>query len=1047
MYHLPRGLYQTLLTRRLAEQLRTLPSGLREATRELRKAELPDRLAWHVGRLVLEALEGIPEAERLQEGPRLIGRLITTLAETRQDLRWSEDDLLPEERPRLLEAIRSMQPSDEPEDLKVPLVPLLDTTLLTHAPGEPRLQSQLQSEIHSADRIDLIVAFIRRTGLLPLAAALEAHVEAGRPLRVLTTTYTGTTELAALEHLRSMGAQVKVSYDHSAERLHAKAWLFHRASGFGTAFIGSSNMTHQAQVTGLEWNVRVAQARNPEVIAKMAAAFESHWEGGDFELFDAADFRARVASQRKEDGQLLLSPVELRPEPFQARMLEQLAVARLQGHHRNLLVSATGTGKTVMAALDYVRLRTQLARARLLFVAHRQEILDQSLRTFRHALGEAYFGELWVGGTRPTAFTHVFASIQSLNASSLEHLARDHFDVVIIDEFHHAAAASYRRLLDHLRPKELLGLTATPERADGQDITSWFGGRVAAEMRLWDAIDQRRLVPFAYYGLQLEGMDFRDVAWRRQGGYDAEGLTRVLTADDALALQVLRELDRLTEGARDVRALGFCVSVSHARFMARIFRERGVAATALWGETPEDERRQALQDLAAGRLAVIFSVDLFNEGVDIPEVDTLLLLRPTDSPVLFLQQLGRGLRRPQGPWSPGRKIKTHCTVLDFVGQHRREFRLERRYQALLGCSRSTLRQHLEEDFPYLPAGCHLVLDPIARETVLTHLKAAVPSRWAAKARELAEMTRAQGPQTLTTFLAHTGLELPEIYDGQGHGWSRLQEEASIPLPPAGPLEDILREACSRLLHVDDVERLDTWLKWLERPQPPDVTRLSPRERRLLRMLTSQMLGSSKLRGEAYRDLGLEEGARLIWQHPRVWFELRDLLPVLRDRISHVTYTLTGFPDLPLQVHARYARVEIMAAFGEGRGARSPLWQTGVHWQEAHRCDLLAFTLDKDTGYFSPTTRYRDYAISREFIHWESQSTTRAESRTGRRYQHHQAMGSHVLLFARMTQDDAFSLLGTAQYVRHTGERPMAITWKLDVPLPGDLYQAYRAVGG
>ncbi len=471
-----------------------------------------------------------------------------------------------------------------------------------------------------------------------------------------------------------------MSYDTSTTRLHAKAWLFHRHSGFSTAYIGSSNLTYSAQVSGLEWNVRVSGARNPDVIDKVAAVFESYWNSGDFVPYDAETFAAQVSSVTPGPS-IIISPIEVRPEPFQERLLEQIALARERGHHRNLLVSATGTGKTVMAAIDYARLRERLPRSRLLFVAHREEILGQSLATFRHCLRDHSFGELWVGGQRPQRFEHVFASIQSLNAAGLGSLAPSHFDVVIVDEFHHAAAPSYRALLEHVLPAELLGLTATPERSDGLPILEWFDHRIAAELRLWDAIDQQRLAPFAYFGVH-DGLDLRQVPWRRGRGYDVEGLSNLFTANDAWARQVLTQLVSHVDDPLQMRALGFCVSVDHARFMARVFREAGVPAVAVWADGTEADRANALADLAARRVNALFSVDLFNEGIDIPAVDTLLLLRPTDSPTLFLQQLGRGLRRMTG--------KAFCTVLDFVGRHRQEFRFDRRFRALLGGSRGDL---------------------------------------------------------------------------------------------------------------------------------------------------------------------------------------------------------------------------------------------------------------------------------------------------------------------------------------------------------------------
>jgi hypothetical protein len=223
----------------------------------------------------------------------------------------------------------------------------------------------------------------------------------------------------------------------------------------------------------------------------------------------------------------------------------------------------------------------------------------------------------------------------------------DRIDVVIIDEFHHAAAQSYQALLTRLNPVELLGLTATPERSDALPILDLFDGRIAAELRLWDAIDQQRLAPFSYFGIH-DGLDLRQVPWRRGRGYDVEGLTNVLTANDAAARLVAKELTQRVDDVAQMRALGFCVSIDHARFMARVFRDIGITSRAVWGDTPAAERQQALDDLNERRINVLFSVDLFNEGVDLPQVDTLCLLRPTDSPTLFMQQLGRGLRKAPG---------------------------------------------------------------------------------------------------------------------------------------------------------------------------------------------------------------------------------------------------------------------------------------------------------------------------------------------------------------------------------------------------------------
>ena len=1026
MTELEPGLYELLITSGLRAKLDDLSSTLVPRDRHLSSADAADRIAWHVSKQVERALLDVSDEDRVTVAVKVAQALLDRLSEVAEVDRSAHL----EEPASVLHAILRRQPDGATEDLDVPVIPLLDTTLLTNAPGEPTLWSQLRSEIASSVAIDLVMAFIRRSGIAPLVGALRKHCESGRPLRVLTTTYTDSTEREALEQLTALGAEVRVSYDIGSTRLHAKAWVFHRRP-FSTAYVGSSNLTRSATVTGLEWNLRVSGARNPDVIDKFGAVFESYWCGGDFVPYAAEEFKAeQLRVGRTDTGpRIMLSPLEVRPHPFQSRLLELLEVSRESGHHRNLLVSATGTGKTVMAALDYAALRDHLGRSRLLFIAHREEILDQSIATFRHTLRETQFGEKWVGQSRPCGFEHVFASIQSLSANGLKSLDPSHFDVVIVDEFHHAAASSYKRVLDHLRPKELLGLTATPERSDGLPILHWFDDRIAAELRLWDAIDQQHLAPFVYFGIH-DGLDLRLIPWRRGQGYDIAELTNLYTSSDAWARTVVKQVGEHAD-TQSMRGLGFCVSIKHAQFMAEHFNRHGIAAVAIWGDSPRGERDAALRGLAEGQTRMVFSVDLFNEGVDVPNVDTILMLRPTESPTLFLQQLGRGLRKARN--------KGACTVLDFVGTHRKEFRFDRRYRALLGGSSRDIERAVKTEFPFLPAGCHMQLDRKSSEIILSSLREAIPSRWPQKVEELRSLRRDRGDLNLGQFLEESGLDLEDVYEGN-RSWSDLREAAHAPVLREGPNEAALRRAVGRLLHTDDRVRTAAYQRFASQSGIPQVASMAERDRRLLHMLVAGLADQAIRKGTT-----LQEAIDLVWDHPQVLAEISELLAVLDSSTNHVHTALATHPGSPLQIHARYSRIEVLTSLGLVDGAKAFAWQSGVLEARAANAELLAFTLDKTSGGFSPTTRYRDYAISRTLIHWESQSTTRADGSTGLRYRNHERDGRSILLFARLRADDrAFWFLGPATYRGHVGERPMAITWELHTPLPGDLYQAFGA---
>ncbi|MDM7936773.1 MAG: DUF3427 domain-containing protein [Cyanobium sp. CZS 48M] len=1040
----PPGLYQQLLTKGLEQQLRQLHEDL-VGTDGLDPQEAPRLLARHLAGLARIALEHLSGGATPEHQLALVNQLVGLL-QNQAPRAISKGDLL-HPSARLLSEIRSTALLPGQAATIRPLIPLADSTLLVNASGEPSVGQALIHEIPSAQRIDLLCAFIKWSGLRLLQPALSAFLQAQprRQLRVLTTVYLGATDRRALDWLVAHGAEVRVSYDTRRTRLHAKAWLFHRPGLSGsppasTAYIGSSNLSTAALHDGLEWNVRLSAHDNEGILAKFQAAFESYWEEGEFEPYQGSELEQRrfdraVREESAADSAdaTPLSFFDIRPYAYQQEILDKLSAERsLHGRWRNLVVAATGTGKTVVAALDYAR-QGGPGHPSLLFVAHRREILQQSLATFRQVLRDGSFGELLVDGQRPSQWRHVFASVQSLAGIDPADLAPDTFAVVIVDEFHHAAASSYERWLTHLVPSLLLGLTATPERTDGEDILHWFGGRIAAELRLWSALDQGLLCPFHYFGLH-DGTDLSQIEWRRNG-YATEALSNLYTADDARLRLILRELEGKITNLAAMRALGFCVSVEHAHWMARKFVAAGLRAAALDASSPRDERADQIRRLRAGQLQILFAVDLFNEGLDIPEIDTVLFLRPTESHLVFLQQLGRGLRLHPS--------KSCLTVLDFIGQAHRNFRFDLRYRALLGGTRDQLKQQIEAGFPFLPAGCSLQLDRVSSERVLANLRESLPSR---RPQLLAEARRL-GRCSLAALLDGLGMELGEFYRVAG-SWALLQRELgwAAGAPSGGPTADeerLGRGIAGGLLHLDDPARLHWLVDQLQRPLAPDPAGLDPVAERLWRMLMSQLWGSGR------QHLPLAEALARLWAAAVLRAELVELCELLLERTDHLVAPLTWpflaagepAPPVPLGLHGRYSRAEVFAAFGLLNDARTFPGREGVLFDEATRCDVFFITIKKSERLFSPTTRYNDYAISPWEFHWESQSNTREASATGQRYIHHVERCSRVLLFVReenkrggVTQP--FLCLGFAEYVSHEGERPMAIRWRLQQAIPG-----------
>ncbi|MEV4043378.1 DUF3427 domain-containing protein [Streptomyces sp. NPDC049744] len=720
----------------------------------------------------------------------------------------------------------------------------------------------------------------------------------------------------------------------------------------------------------------------------------------------------------------------------QRSMLERLDTARdIHGRHRNLLVAAPGTGKTAIAAFDYKRLRQKHKRdLRLLFVANRTEALHQSRRTYQAVLRDADFGETAHGGAAPRHWNHVFTTVQALVSRYLDQLAPDHFDVIVIDEFHQATSLMYRRALHHFRPLELIGLTATPERADGKSIQDeFFDGRIAAEMRLWEALENGMLCPFHYFGT-TDSTDLRAVEWKR-GAYDIASLSSVLSGNEARARLVVKAVRERVANPSSMRGLGFCVSVAHADFMAQFFRNAGFKAMALTAMMPADQRQQVRSSFKAGELQVIFSVGHFDEGVGIPEVDTLLMLRPAHSTTDFLQQLGVGLRP-----APGKAV---LTVLDFIGTHRREYRCENQFRALTNLTHRRLVDHIEHDFPQLPTGCQIVLEETAKRIVIENIKGHVEGNSTEMSRELAQY----GEPKLGRYLEESGRELDELYRGKGISWTGLLRRAGLLEGDAPEGEAELLRRVPAFLHVDDPKRVRAYTRMLE-DDPPLYRELDEQDQAYARMLFFQLWPLGGPARESFT--GYQEGFTELRRQHAVRSELRQVLAHNLAHTEHAPISLLGLGgehDVPLTIHAYYSREEILAALGQAEiGGLLPAdFREGVKWCESVKTDALFITLEKDEKGFSPQTRRHDYALGETLFRWESQNQTSETSSRGLRYQNHVEMGTNVLLFVRRYKStdigsaQPWMLLGPAEYVEHTGSKPMAIIWRLRHRLPADVW--------
>jgi superfamily II DNA or RNA helicase/HKD family nuclease len=1034
---LPAGVYDLLITSGLAQRLTGSPART--------QALGPDGALYIIetlARQLADALDQLREPdEQVELANALIEALRSRLAASSGALqRLPADSIaLP---PRLLRAVALDGRFAEPPEAGLSL-----PWLFTAAKGSPALLHEIRSELGSANEVDVLVSFITVSGVRKLRDVLQqitAVDAAGLPvtrIRILTTTYTGATEMRALDELaRLPGCEVRVSLDGRRTRLHAKAWIFRRLTGFGSAYVGSANLSGAALTGGLEWTVKIAQRSQDALFARAIAHFETLWSDNEFQPYDPDNPEHREAlgqalGREAGDASVVVPGFfDLQPKTYQQDMLDQLAAERSQGRWRNLVVAATGTGKTVVAAFDYRETcRIQGGRPRLLFVAHREEILKQALRTYREVLRDPEFGELFTGAHEPSRFDHLFATINVLSArDTVSGLGGEYWHTVVIDECHRMAAESFDRFARSVRPKLLLGLTATPERTDGQPIARYFDSRPdgspAVEMRLWHALDLQLLAPFEYYAVD-DATDFSGIPWDRPG--EREAIDVLVTGNDIRARLAINEWRRLASDARLSRALVFCVSVAHAEFMTDRLNQSGLPAACIVGTTPHDERRRAPQRLQEGELCALVTVDLFNEGIDLPTVDTLLLLRPTQSPVLFQQQIGRGLRLAPG--------KEGCLVLDFVGQHRADFRFDRLLSGLTGLSRRELDHAVEHGFGSLPPGCHLHLQRQTREQVLANLRALTQQNWRRLTQELQQFAslRGRGKLRLVDFLHEQSVELSDVYrDTKPSGWTSLLRESGLLVEEPGPEERYFSQRFVGLTHLDDARRISV-LKAIGSGRG-EVDQLAPEDVLPVQMLAYQVDGVSNQLGDHHAFI-----ARLS-RNPVARAELGELSDVLQSRSVLPPRLIPGLEDTPLSLHASYQIREVLTAVGWLTPTRRAPFQAGVLPMPDRKTELLFVTLDKSEGYHDRIA-YRDYAINAELFHWQSQNAAGPDTMAGRRYVESATNGWRFQLFVRERKDKPYRACGPVVLERWEGDRPMSIVWRLAVPLSARMFSEFSVL--
>ncbi|MBQ6471328.1 MAG: DUF3427 domain-containing protein [Victivallales bacterium] len=1046
------GLYCLLNTPEIRKKLQTFQLENR-AVFEKGDAALLSRMVAkaisdEVERFVADKLEALDEDERKK--PSWLCNAIREL---------SERGGLPQEAlPLDDQVLKEIKISKDATCTKRPNTGLDECALIVPDGRSPNLGNEIGIELESTDHADWLVSFIKLSAIKAFYPQLQAFCGKANPdgsprLRIATTTYIGATDSKALELLFKLpNTEVKVCFNTSQTRLHAKAYIFRRDSNFGTAYIGSANLSAPAMSSGMEWTIKVSQSELPYLFNNTIQSFELCWNNQSFEVCSEKDLprikeallRSRVTTKsvNEEADRDTLKSFILLPHPYQVKMLEALTVERENKQWRHLIVSATGTGKTMVAAFDYAKQIQTLNRyPKLLYIAHRTDILRGAADKYRAVLKNDIFGCVPSDGEELTDLNgnYIFCTPQTWKTHFRDNgqYTPDFFDMIVMDECHHTQAESYQELLEYYRSAidagqtDLLGITATPFRADGKDIRPDFGGGLTHELSLAEAIENGHIVPFTYFGID-DTTDFTGIDWKNKAAVEKE--IEVAIEQNGQHLQhVFNTLSEYVQSTDTLRGIGFCAGLKHAQRACDFMNEHGVSSALLCGSSSQEERKRIINDMTTfpPRIKLVFVADLFNEGVDIPCVNTILMMRPTQSPLVFIQQLGRGLRI-----APIQYDKRELMVLDFVGNHNKGFNGFSRYMQMSTRKDIPIIKQIEMGMPFLPAGCSITLTKLAREKVLKNIR---------------DFTAALQGQALRRHL---------IACIQNHGsdlsLSEMMDELSVDAPAP-----IFRQARPAILNATALHH-----ELFEEDSGKAFNIIAQNDSLLMIHHWAHIL-----RGETYgmpeNDIRMCKFFLLSAFYPKVvlqktdelWKEfvskrgmLKDMLEFLQWRMARIEpLRSVVFPETSkfLELHRSYSGKQISAAIGRS----GSVIMSGTDFNRERNLDSFFITIRKTEAEFSPSTMYHDYAKSPQIFHWETPGRTTLISDEGKRYLTNR---SRKMLFIRhsktvrrditgeyeLNPTNAFyTFLGPVKSIlSHENEAPIGIDFEMEYDLPAEVFE-------
>ena len=1065
------GVYESLISTAIAEKLKQhFPESRYHVEKEtIDSAESHTMLAQYLAEIVSVVLKEYfhdkKEATTISNQVTCVNKILHFIENEWNVTALENNMLTKEDETRFLRAIYSKTGyTDEQIKHKAHIHPESGyrvSNLFTGTNGLS-IDEEIKKDIQTADSIDLVVSFIKFTGLRILYDELKKFVsKKDTKLRILTTTYMGATDVKAVKtlmDLKELGdVEIKASFNTNDERLHAKAYIFKRENGFDTAYIGSSNISRSALTKGLEWNLRVTNIENPHIIRSTQATFDSYWNSAAFEPIETIDDLQRF-SQSIDEARNRTSNID-GPEiitlfvrkTHQVKVLEKLQYEREQrNNYKNLIIAATGTGKTAISAFDFKDFNKKFKKengreARLLFVVHREKILKQARSTYRSVMVDGNFGEIWTGNIKPSSnsnLDHLFITIQTLNnhIDELRDFGEDYYDYIVLDEVHHSQADSYRKLFSVFRPKILIGLTATPDRMDGKAITPDFNDRFSAEIRLQEALNQQLLSPFAYFCVTDDTVDLSLLAISADGKYDIKQLESKYVGNVERFGKIQDAINRYLTDPKGCKAVCFCCSIAHAEWMATMFNNNGYRAASVTSKN-SSELDNYSEQLVQGKINYLCVADILNEGIDIPEIDTVFFLRPTESLTVFLQQLGRGLRLADG--------KTELTVLDFVAQANNKYNYESRFRALIGPSNTTVKQQVENGFTLLPRGCSINMELQAQQYILNNISRCIFNLRRLR-REVEHFEHETGQAlTLRNFIENFSIDWRLIYKTAG-SWTELKNQAGINVNGYNRTAEVINieRGLTRLFHTNSTDYLSFINKLIEKDFQLFVTN---KREAIFKKQFYYTICYDKLsvyNTKYGHNFTSEEDAIIALNNfPYLKQELQTCVELRLSQLYQTTRWVS-VGDTDIELYGCYSADEIHVMF-EGDIRRGNI--LGTQYLQEQKIALVFVSTNKSDKDYSPSTLYQDYAISEHQFHWQSKHDVRIQSNDGQRIIHQQENGWKFLIFVRDRKRDEFGLtnayffLGEMEYNDSHGECPINVIWNMKNNIPGNILELTMAI--